>query len=1631
MGTKFTIEATVVPDGLEVLSRDGQKITVELKLSVLLRPHGTQSGNFDWIKMSDELLFGIGVQSADGQTVIAPTRSARNRHNKDDNHLARRRREIFASMFSDDQKPMSTNFSGLLAANPDGAAGGKSEDGHLVVAGDQVRDVRDVRIYPYIRVGREVRGEVVKEARRNLFLGAIGGDREERRKVRDWVRRQTRSEEVGTRMRELEHLFDRPDDPYARIRRWRQIGGQFLPNVRRDRLASTALSEVTSRPAMTDKAEDRQSSNAELAESIFGPERGPIASAFAWITGSGEQKARFSPLNFTPDAELATAQHTSMDRFEALLAGSGRPGTAATEDGEASQELFDQAWKPDFAETVGGPPDRKPRAESVPELIRRRLAEVGAHPTLMRFLGLLVDVRAQFEFGPAQLAALGNTSGRSYGLITVAFADSAAPATAFTLDLSFDNPMFEPCPQSEWPDQPFADVLAHAFPYRDGFIDLKTEVLVDGQPLPMRRFDLDIIDAAAAINAIRSQAQATLDAHDAGTPVKAVPTSMPELRGGGIRLLDHGADVTHTMEQVKVFRGANLAGNGKPRFAEDLISGFRLDVVHSGNAPRAYSASARELVYPDINEAFGKSRNERWHPYPEHVQRDDGYLLPTVKERELPADKRRPKAPAKEGPVQFPSEVLITWSGRNAGLPSAPSELPDPDEGDCPPPIPLPLEVHYALPDKRRRLGPALRTGKPYRLMLRSRKVNGGSVAVATSRHLIDRYALGSSKNSEGAAAEDAPLVYRRMEKVAQPIVLVAAGDPLLTRPIERSPMESDTSLVLHDGREKRLRRIVLAPRGDFELVEQAGLLELNSRLVNGVYQRVAMDHHSGALPAAKRPGGDPKSRQVGHLFANSAPDPSRERPHHLDPAGRLLGARLLREDGAELGWIRPGAIPAFWTGVPGDETVTPILVEVVPAKPGVRSGLNVDRSALAGYDEVPVIRVVAAPADALRLEMWAVLEPEEVNNRQMLFEATDQIRSFASKENLSDFSDDLLRQAAARRPNDSFCYSVPLSITHAVQRPLLPPRFVFSAGRALRLVRWRDQTTWGEHVHQCFETYQPPSECNLLQADAVDSYVIGALRIDSASTGRVRCEARWMSYAFEDAHVKPGKGVRTADLFSPIGAPSGGGGAEFIPKALPGTVFDIPLPRRDGDPNAAFVDLLRDEAGGLRSLLSGLDKDPRAKRIALRLVGTSRFHQYYPAREDEKGQFESASATEEEMEHSLDYVRGKPTLGAPTIWLDATARPAPPTVTAVRIMLPTSVSVTGGGGKEVLRRVTTRIYLGSKWFSSGEGELLAVICAGEKLLDDERPARQPGLGGRYPAADRHLTPEESWRREELRKKDPVGDRVVSQWGADPTTLSQPLPTNRLPPDALAGYAWKLANQALYTRTRDGEADERHQVSAICFEPRFDRSNGEWFVDVDIDTAATKAPFLRLSLARYQAHALFDDKMDLRFSEPFIMRDMKLWSPCRAKAERQEDVLVVEITAPTYTERAPAAFALSNPARATDLVRRAQAPTYSIEVAGQDPRGGSRLLFDDQNRPLELVISEFELDESGTGAVWRASFQLPLSVRREKLLVTIEEQEQHLDSRSVLDKDFAQTGPLEPVIVRTPLPIAIELEAGL
>ena len=142
-------------------------------------------------------------------------------------------------------------------------------------------------------------------------------------------------------------------------------------------------------------------------------------------------------------------------------------------------------------------------------------------------------------------------------------------------------------------------------------------------------------------------------------------------------------------------------------------------------------------------------------------------------------------------------------------------------------------------------------------------------------------------------------------------------------------------------------------------------------------------------------------------------------------------------------------------------------------------------------------------------------------------------------------------------------------------------------------------------------------------------------------------------------------------------------------------------------------------------------------------------------------------------------------------------------------------------------------------------------------------------------------------------------------------------------------------------------------------------------------------------------------------------------------------MLVVEVMAPTYTERAPAAFALNNPARAIDLVRRAQAPTYSIEVAGQDARGGSRLLFDDQNRPLELTISEFELDESGTGAIWRASFQLPLSVRREKPVVTIEEQAQHLDSRSVLDKEFAQTGSLEPVIVRTPLPIAIELEAGL
>ncbi|MCO5296337.1 MAG: hypothetical protein M9921_05710 [Fimbriimonadaceae bacterium] len=223
---------------------------------------------------------------------------------------------------------------------------------------------------------------------------------------------------------------------------------------------------------------------------------------------------------------------------------------------------------------------------------------------------------------------------------------------------------------------------------------------------------------------------------------------------------------------------------------------------------------------------------------------------------------------------------------------------------------------------------------------------------------------------------------------------------------------------------------------------------------------------------------------------------------------------------------------------------------------------------------------------------------------------------------------------------------------------------------------------------------------------------------------------------------------------------------------------------------------------------------DTKYHNVTYTLRAASRFRDYFPS---------------QITEFTLDTVGDIPktvlgrNLPAPvkgTLNFDAvsTARPDVPLIEYIvptfgwsRPSVPTGQrSIRDGGG--------LRIYLRRPWFSSGNGERLAIVLPSGAYEGAKAPAGMPNAA-EYP--------------------------YVTLFGADPTNKSgnvhaRPL-SNHFPGAAPAGKYLKL------------EENPALNVGAVSVPVQFDAERQLWFADVQIDAGnAAYMPFVRLALARYQ-----------------------------------------------------------------------------------------------------------------------------------------------------------------------------------
>jgi hypothetical protein len=273
----------------------------------------------------------------------------------------------------------------------------------------------------------------------------------------------------------------------------------------------------------------------------------------------------------------------------------------------------------------------------------------------------------------------------------------------------------------------------------------------------------------------------------------------------------------------------------------------------------------------------------------------------------------------------------------------------------------------------------------------------------------------------------------------------------------------------------------------------------------------------------------------------------------------------------------------------------------------------------------------------------------------------------------------------------------------------------------------------------------------------------------------------------------------------------------------------------------------------------------------------------------------------------------------------------ARPTAPSVAYVVPTfgwssSSSLTGQSSKRTGNGL--RVYLRRPWWSSGQDEQLGVVVP-------------PNGTGAQTAES--LKP------------------YVTAWGADPiwktgstanvvTTASFPLATPPAPGKKLA--------------------ETGASVNVAPHDVAYDAQRGLWYSDIVVDAGPSYAPFVRLALARYQAHSL----QDLELSSVVLAEFTKL-SPDRTASvvySGNPKIVTVSVTGLRYQGSAAAANATSMVTVSVDTKvpgvdgelswADSGASEVVLTAAGSSTWSGDVTLPRSRGQgPMRLVIREFEI----------------------------------------------------------------------
>jgi hypothetical protein len=732
-------------------------------------------------------------------------------------------------------------------------------------------------------------------------------------------------------------------------------------------------------------------------------------------------------------------------------------------------------------------------------------------------------------------------------------------------------------------------------------------------------------------------------------------------------------------------------------------------------------------------------------------------------------------------------DTMVTWRGWSLAAPALRPDGPTPVDPDKD----LAVDVTYQLPSGpgAPRMWP-LRFGRSYRMGVRLVWLNGSGPTPAsahrlyeTSPHLI----LGATADDALHAGADHGFAFRRQEPVPAPDVLLlpyAAAIPALTNG------EQTQTLVV---RSNNSGRADAGPDVDTiserAMVPSAIVEELAA--MHGVFDRTPEVKPAGGLRHVVRcgahsfpwlDGGTLMCEADGTPDLDAQPDqrsvlvyrsqPHTEQPFWPDPMAADLHWAFMRGDVVAPGYPAPGKV-SFYARNAAWPDASAVRLRLHSGKPGTAARVEAHAPArrrvtsLGTSLEVTeaVLDVYLPPGETVDLLVWC---HNSDHTRLYQHAAPGLLAAYAAqcgdtglpedlRQDVCSFHDHICTSAASgNAAAEAHCIEALLE-----QRPLP----LLAASRRLTLVHAVTRPVAGP------AELQPLIACPR-QAGEAAVLLDGTLTIHRPSTSAVELQASWDEYADAD------------------GLPS-------VPVTQAATItLDTP----DADSQAPLR-LGTDDRGLQRKPVLRLP-DTRARLVQVVPVARSRYATLFTPASPSPATFRAPGQT------------GEPLL------IPATARPSAPVLLAdgVTLTVRHDRPLQAPGTFVLEQRVIARLLMPRGWYSSGFGELLAVLIG----PDSRDTANIVALGS-----------------------------YLTQWGADPTRSGPALASYALSADRFRRWT---AKDTLALPLPSGTSTAA--VTALGYAPQYDRQRGTWTVDIGIDAGGSPDAFVRLGLARYQPNAL-------------------------------------------------------------------------------------------------------------------------------------------------------------------------------